>query len=139
MSSESSFESLWNRFEEFELPIEQPAICVYAQTLSEWTTELCANVARAPGIVAVNQSKVLLVDKYFEWRNAVPLSHRNRVGKIGHICIFHVFEKAYERLKVIELALTPPLLFLPEPPPPPPPALPPPQIAGIFIGELDNP
>lgn len=139
MYSHSSFDSLWNRAEDLELPAEPPDICPFAQKFSEWTTELCANVARQPEIVSVNQAKVLLLDKYFEWRHAVPRSHRNRTGKLGHECIFHVFEQAYERLKVIELALTPPMLFLPAPPPPLPPPPPPPQIAGIFLGELDNP
>lgn len=142
MYTRTSFDLLWTRAGELELPAEQADpedICVYAAKFSEWTTALCANVTQAPSIVGVNQSKVLLLDKYFEWRNAVPRSHRNRVGKLGHVCLFHMFERAYEHLKVIELALTPPLLFLPSPPPPPPPAPPPPEIAGIFIGELENP
>jgi hypothetical protein len=138
MDTPANFSSLWNALEEFELPSDQPAVpsCLFAQKFSEWATELCAKVTREPGIVSVNQAKVLLLDKYFEWRSVVPKAHRNRIGKSGHVCIFHVFEQTYLTLKTVELSLTPPMLFVPPPPLAPPP---PPQIAGVFLGELDQP
>lgn len=139
MDTSADFFSLWNSLEEFELSREQPDIpsCLFAQKFSVWATELCANTTTDPGIVSINQAKVLLLDKYFEWRSVVPKAHRNRLGKAGHACIFQVFEKTYLTLKAVELSLTPPMLFVPVPslvaPPPPP------QIAGIFLGELDKP
>ncbi len=138
-----SFEGLWHRHEhEFELPPteeEQPTLCVYARKFNTWAEELCAGAIQTPSIVSINQSKVLLLDKYMEWRNFVPKRHRLYTGN-AHFCIFHVFESIYDRLKVVELSLTPPMLFLPEPPQPPPTFAPPspPQIAGVFIGELDE-
>jgi hypothetical protein len=92
------------------------------------------------GIVAVNQAYVRLITKYFDWRSAVPKAHRNRIGETGHTCIFHVFERAYHQLRVIELTVTSqPLLFLPpEPPPPPPPPPQAPQLAAIGLGILDE-
>ncbi|MCL5960830.1 MAG: hypothetical protein M1358_16275 [Chloroflexi bacterium] len=135
MDLEAGFEALWRRFQDFELPDEEPRRCVFAQEFFRWTSQLCLGVAQDPSIVCVNQAKILLLDRYFEWRSFAPKSHRNRLGTNGHNCIFQVFSETYERLKVVELSLTPPMLFLPSPPPPAPA---PPQIAGIFIGEAEE-
>lgn len=134
MDSCPSFETIWSKFEDFEFSEMEQNCCDYAAEFSEWADELCS-VIDDPDVVAVNQAKVLLMDKYFEWRSIVPKNHRNKTSPVGHLCIFHVFEKAYILLKVAELSLTPPMLFLPPPPPPPPP---PPQIAGIYLGEFDG-
>lgn len=85
------------------------------------------------GLVSVNQKKLQLLDKYFEYRNFVSKSHRDYRGN-HHICLWHVFEEYYNKLKVIELSITPPMLYIPLPPPPP---LPPPQIGGIIFGESE--
>jgi len=126
------FATIWNRAEAFALsePDTQPRTCIYAQAFREWVTMLNREiVTNTPSVVAVNQAKVLLVDKYFALRSNVPKNHRNRIGENGHICIFHVFEQGYGHLRAIELALIPPLLFLP--PKPPPPSLP-----GLFLGDV---
>jgi hypothetical protein len=135
MSIQPDFTSVWNSVEEFVLIDKGPKYCLYAKKFLEWANALCEEMMNSPDIVSVNQNKVLLLDKYFEWRNFVPKSHRFKVSDVGHRCIFHVFEQAYTLLKVTELSLTPPMLFLPPPPPPPPP---PPQIAGLFLGEFDG-
>lgn len=131
---------MWNRDWDIQIPPSQPDRCNFAQGFFEWANELCANASERKSTVFVNQAKVLLLDKYFEWRAFVPKSHRNRIGGSGHICVFQVFAEAYERLKVLELSITPPMLFLPPtlPAPSPPQALPTPQIAGIFIGEDES-
>lgn len=142
-----SFEGQWHRHE-FELPQggtgsgedAAPNYCVYSLKFNDWAQELCVGATKDPSVVTINQSKVLLVDKYMEWRSFVPKRHRSYTSP-NHTCIFHVFETAYNRLKVVELSLTPPMLFLPLPPlpaPPPPLPPPPPQIAGVFIGELED-
>jgi hypothetical protein len=128
---DTSFDSLWHSHDDFEFG-ERPAdVCPYAARFGQWADELVANAIKDPDVVGINQSKLLLQDKYFEWRAAVPKAHRNHIGAAGHTCIFQVFEEAYRKLKVVELSLTPPMLFLPSPPPP----TSRPQIAGIFIGE----
>lgn len=134
----TGFESLWNRFGDFTIPATQPNTCIFAKEFSGWVSELLAKAKNDPSIVFVNQAKVLLLDKYFEWRNSVPKSHRVRTGGVGHACVFQVFEQAYASLRVIELALTPPMLFIPPPPLPLPSPPPPPQIAGIFLGQVDK-
>ena len=130
-----SFDSLWNSSETFNLPETPPNTCAYAQKFSTWVEELLTRDAKEPSIVFINQAKVLLLDKYFEWRSVVPKRHRTRLGHLGHHqCISQVFEEAYERLKATELTLMPPLLFLPPPPSSPPMA----QIAGIFLGQREK-
>jgi hypothetical protein len=118
------FEDSWNRVKEFRVSEEATKSCPNARKFAKWADKL---VSTSQTLIEVNQAKVLLLDRYFELRNYVPKSHRNRVGPGGHRCIYHVFEQTYEKLKVIELSLTPPLLFLPPPPPPPP------QIPSLFL------
>ena len=133
MHISSDFETIWNRIDNFEVARDAVAWCPYARKFAQWSASLI-ETSEKPELVTINQAKVLLIDKYFEWRTYVPKSHRNRVGPGGHRCIYHVFEQAYEKLRVIELSLTPPLLFIPPPPHP----LPPPQIAGIFLGDVEG-
>ena len=130
MNITPEFETIWNRVEDFEVPAEAIEWCSYARKFAKWSATLVES--SQPNVVMVNQAKVLLVDKYFEWRIYVPKSHRNRIGTGGHRCIFHVFEQTYEKLRVMELSLTPPMLFIPPPP------LPPPQIGGIFLGNIEG-
>lgn len=134
-----SFERIWQQAKEFDFSTEeQSSLCPFAEKFSEWVRELGTKVTRDSSIVTVNQAKIMLIDKYFEWRAVVPKAHRNRIGVSGHHCIFHVFVQTYELLKAVELSLTPPMLFLPPSPLPPAPPPSPPQIAGIFIGEIGD-
>jgi hypothetical protein len=121
------FESIWDGIENLAVPKEATKWCPYARQFAEWAANLISESQR-PTLVELNQAKVMLTDRYYEWRSYVPKGHRNRIGPGGHRCIFHVFEQTYQKLKVIELSLTPPPLFLPPPPPPPP------QIPSLFLG-----
>lgn len=141
MSDNPSFESLWNSHADFgqhQQDAEVPKICSYAKKFQEWATKLCSDATSSYHQVAINQAKIFLVDRYYEWRTVVPRDHRYYIGGAragAHICIFQVFEDAYGQLRLAELGIDPPLLSLPAPPPPPEPPPPPPQIAGIFLGE----
>jgi ribosome-associated toxin RatA of RatAB toxin-antitoxin module len=115
MAEYEYFESLWpldkdSLFEGVE------GLCDYAEAFLEWAEEVVADATTDSNLVAVNQAKVRLIDKYFEWRATVPKTHRNRVNDSGHACIFHVFEKTYQVLRATELSLRPPPLYIPEPP-----------------------
>jgi len=134
MDTETKFETIWNRVDDLDVPREVIEWCPYARKFSEWAASLI-ETSTQPELVSVNQAKILLIDKYFEYRSYVPRSHRTRIGAIGHHCIYQVFELAYEKLKRLELSLTPPMLFIPPPPLPPTPI---PQIAGIFLGDLEK-
>ncbi len=127
MDFDANFDYLWRQISDIEIPEEQPNHCLFAQGFSQWVDQLLLDI-KQPTIMRVNQAKVQLIDKFFDWYRYVPRNHRLRQGTRGHTCIFQVFEIGYQRLKVVELALTPPLLFLPPVPPPP-------RIAGIFLGE----
>lgn len=131
MGLDEPFGRIWNQVPDLEVS-ERPVYgCSYSRDFGAWVDELVKGI-REPNVVLVNQAKILLLDKYFEWRRHVPSVHRLRFGLRGHACIFQVFESGYGRLKNLELSLTPPLLFFPEKVPP--------IIGGIFLGEdLDKP
>src|SRR6266508_1190388 len=99
---ERANEYLWGAFS----PQVQTTNCTYASKFFQWTETRCTSVGaalrldHASAAVAVNQDKVLLVDKYFEWRAAAPKAHRNRTSE-GHICLFHVFDETYRTLRAI--------------------------------------
>lgn len=114
---------------DFELPEPEPELCEFAQFFNTWVEWLFKEIiSDKPTVISVNQAKILLADKYFEWRSLVPKSHRDRISYRGHNCIFQIFVQAYERIKLIELSLTPPMLFFP----------PEPHINGTLIGLLDE-
>ena len=105
--SYSVVEALRNAEEfEFSIPKEEPNLCPFAREFSEWTENLF-QVTKEPTVIAVNQAKVQLLDKYFEWYRFVPKNHRNRLGSRGHTCIFQVFVQAYVHLKEVDLTMTP--------------------------------
>jgi hypothetical protein len=131
MDIDARFEDLWKSIPDFQLPEPKPKYCVYAHHFWEWATQLTTGVAKNPNVVAVNRAKITLMDKYFEWRNSVSRSHRDRLGNTSHTCIYQVFVDAHDQLRVVELSLTPPPLYLPE-------AIEeaePDEVTGIFIGE----
>jgi hypothetical protein len=117
-TAEEMTAELWGDFN----PSPPPTYCAYGRQFKVWVDALCAAVAQdvqqngAGAVVAVNQAKVLLVDKLFEWQAAAPKAHRNYTGE-GHTCILRVFSDCYRALKAFELSLTPPLLLLPPAPP----------------------
>ncbi len=84
--------------------------CQYARQFQLWVGQLVSPLQEARSVVAINQAKVQLTDKYFAWRALVPVAHRGRVGPKGHNCIFHVFTQTYEKLLALELSLVPPAL-----------------------------
>lgn len=115
-----SFETIWATARDLTLERSSEAqSCIYAKQFEGWAGELLAKVAAQRDLVTINQCKVLLQDKWHEWRAVAPKDHRTRTTPKGHRCLFHVYEDAYLKLRAAELALTPPLLFLPEPPPKP--------------------
>lgn len=135
MNYEDRFLKIWNSIGKLEIP-EQPeyTICIYALRFQEWVDQLMPALDKLD-VISINQTKILLADKFFDWQRFVPQSHRHRLGIHGHTCVFQVFERAYEKLRFVELGLTPPMVFLPSEPPPKPS----PNLGGIFLAEgLDN-
>jgi len=116
-----------------EIPEDVIDFCEFARSFMEWGDKLL-DIKKEYTLISINQAKILLLDKFFEWYWYLPRSHRIRLNPRRHICIFQVFVPLYQRLKVIELAITPPLVFVP-PEPPPMKILPRPNLAGIVLGE----
>jgi hypothetical protein len=138
MNARAFFESLWS--EPVTAEQEHPPLCRFATQFQGWAEELLSDTLHVPTIVKINQAKILLLDKYFEWRTVAPRGHRDKVSNTGHICIWHVFFAAYNRLREAELGLTPPQVVEPMPP-----AsagsqalLPARQVSGIFLAEEDE-
>jgi hypothetical protein len=113
-----------------EGPAGKREVCPEAQEFLKWAQDLCSEYSDTT--VRIAQAKVLLIDKYEEFRRSAPKECRHHAAEDGHYCVWHVaFEFAYRHLRQAELRLTPPMLFLP--PPPVPKQVP--QVQGIFIGE----
>jgi len=135
------FDHLWQQQREFQfaMPGGNDERCIYAQHFATWADTLYQEEVSGPTHIGINQKMLLLTKRFFEWRASVPKAHRDRISGRGHICIFHIFERTFHRLRVLELSLTPPMLFLP-PPPPPPPA----QVTKVYkfdsfpIGEVED-
>lgn len=133
MTHEPAFITIWQRFADFEFVETTPPLCSYAQAFAAWA-DVALHIEDG-SLVTINQAKVLLVDKYFDFFSCVPKNHRYYFNPKQHICIFQVFVDVYRRIRTRELMLTPPMLFIPPPPAPPLPPPPAPQIAGIFFGD----
>lgn len=100
----------WFEDNGFEL-IDPPPdlnVCAHAQAFSEWADVLCANVEAHPSGWAINQAKLVLSERYFEWYAVVPRKHRETVRDRAHRCIFHVFRDAWLWLRQIQLTVDPP-------------------------------
>jgi len=136
LNNEEYFKYIWNGVTNFEIPDQAENICPYAAAFLNWADRMLESLNN-PDVVSINQAKIQLTDKFFEWHSYVPRAHQLRLGVHGHTCIFQVFDKTYEKLHIIELSITPPLIFIPISPPTPPPE--PPNIAGLFIGEDPEP
>ncbi len=135
MIFDTAFDELWGG----GAPQSALPLCSFAEEFEKWAEELCPSIEKARTLAAVNVAKVLLTDKYFEWRTFVPRKHRAISGGGGHTCIWHVFETTYRRIKIVELTISPPPFAplqqaLPAPVPPPAP----PIATGIFLGEMED-
>ncbi len=128
MQAGDHFNKLWNRYDDFDF--SDPPLCQFAIKFADWIDTYC-RLNEEPTHREINQNKLMLQDRYFDWYNAVPRGHRRRIGGPGHICVYHVYMGAYERLKVAELSLLPPGLFVTARP-----SLP--QYGGLFLGEVSD-
>lgn len=136
MTDRSSLEALLRRHEALQLTFvtieETEDICEFGKHFRAWTKQYCEPAIQSRDLIQINQCKIRLLDRFFDWRAAVPKSHRNRIGEHSHTCIFHIFEVAYNSLRIAELSLSGPPIYIP--PPPQPKSLA--QIAGYYIGEV---
>jgi hypothetical protein len=112
-------------------------MCGHARDFAAWIEENIQAVLKYPTPISLNQSKLRLLDRYFDYRAAVTKAHRDCIGERNHLCIFHIFERAFQQLRLCELKLTPPLLFIP--PAPAAPSMPTPkQVVDVIFGFPDT-
>ena len=134
---EQAFDRLWHDATEdkFSLPEAQEDLCTYAQHFGVWAEGLIGP-GRAADTYRRQPEDAAAHEKVFRVAGRGAQGAWVRIGERSHICIFHIFERFFFRLKVLELSLTPPMLFLPPPPPPPPPPPTAPMLMGITLGEV---
>lgn len=130
-----SQEDIWHSFDDFEVPEDRPQPCRHAEEFALWADELLERTDMSNQI-SVNQAKVQLLDKYFDFFALVPKSHRYCVGTRSHICIFHVFKLVGDLLQAAELKLHKPELFKRLKQVSMTPARPIPHYNGIILGEV---
>lgn len=137
MSPRVNLYDVWHRHDDFVLgESQEQRYCAAAAAFAQWAKELVDRTSQNPGAVAINQAKVLLVDRYWAWYATVPKRHQNHIGqREAHICIFQVFAESYAGLRALELTITPPHLIEPPAPPPPPPVA---RIPALILGELED-
>jgi hypothetical protein len=120
-------------------PPEVSDLCVHAELFMAWSGDLVQAAIDREDPVAINQAKIFLVDRYFGWLDSIPKRHRSLTGRYGHVCVAHVFEGMYRRLRAVELDLRPPPLAIA---PPPPPQIireePRRRLDGMLIGDIDD-
>jgi len=110
-----------------------PQTCPFADLLASWAGPVVSDAEQKQDLMIILQAKLLLLDKFFSIRACAPKVHRFKMVDTGHVCIWNRFEEFYNRLRIAEMALTPPLFFASLPSPPQPQ-----QVGGIFILEEKN-
>lgn len=135
---QASFSEMWHRHDDFEFSEPQPDFCPLAAQFSQWAVDLISEVSDRSTEAAVHIGKLLLLDRYWAFYNTVSKVHKNHIGtREGHVCIFQVFQNAYNALHTLELSLTPPRMN--EPPPPEyVEAKRMAQIPALFLGEIEE-
>lgn len=86
--------------------------CEYARSFAQWSVELVRTYGADDDMMRLAQAKVLLLDKYFEFRSYVPKVHKDRTAEKGHVCLYHVFVEAYRRIRMKEMTIAPPKIFV---------------------------
>ena len=139
MPAKVNVNDMWHRHEDFAFAeAVEETYCEAAKAFAPWVDDLMERTTASGSAIAVNQAKVLLLDRYWAWYASLPQKHRNHIGQRSrHTCIFQVFSEGYMRLRALELSITPPRVIEQ------PPSLPTPrpsivEVPALFIGELDD-
>src|SRR5215213_7431933 len=107
----------WNLFRDWTLePAEKAQPCAYAQEFATWRDTVCQAALASTNLIVLNQIRLKVVNRYYEFFVSVPKAHQRCLGSRKHVCIFSVFIETMQLLKEHELRIDPPLLL--EPPQP---------------------
>jgi hypothetical protein len=149
MSTDAVIAAVAREFKDFTLGegmADEPAepfanYCEDAKALWRYTDDVLNRYVRgSTDLIRLAQAKVLLVDRYLDFRAYAAKVHRDKVGEKGHICLYQVWIAGLHEVRTAQLKLDPPeVLIVPPKSEPTPPAgayalLPP----AVFLGELQS-
>jgi hypothetical protein len=149
MSTDAVIAAVAREFENFTLaegvadePTEPFAnYCEDAKALWRYMEDVLNRYVRgSTDLIRLAQAKVLLVDRYLDFRAYAAKAHRDKVGDKGHICLYQAWIACMHEIRTAQLRLHPPeVLIVPPKSEPTPPAsayalLPP----AVFLGELQS-
>jgi hypothetical protein len=110
----------------------EPQMCSEAKEFAAWVEEYITPLVESRQLEKINQAKVLLQDKYYEWTRQVGKGHRQTgPNSIGHPCLYQVWHAGYMRLHATELAVKP---YQFQKPPKPPKR----QPGGIYLVDAEE-
>lgn len=124
------FDKVWQQHADFTFTEADEELCDYAAHFALWAESLYQETAEQPTLIDIYQGMYFLSRRYYEWRQVVPKSHRDRISERGHVCIFHIWERYFSQLMVLELSLAPSKLVPPSASSRPPRY----EIAGVPMG-----
>lgn len=104
-----TFESVWQTDSRFECEIpDKHAPCARAEEFQDYVDRLFEGRLDNADQVVLNQMKVEVQDRYYDYRSSAPRRHQNISGiGSGHRCIFAVFIDACKCLREKERAILP--------------------------------
>jgi hypothetical protein len=122
-------------FEDESEPAEQPdpfaLYCDDSKAYWHYTDEVLNRYVRGnTDLMRLAQAKVLITDRYLDYRAYATREHRDKLGVKGHICLYQTWIAGMHEVRTKQLSLNPPRVLKivtskPEPPSlPPPPLLP---------------
>jgi hypothetical protein len=122
MTSDPVIASILEEYEDFTLTGEEEETepldplanhCPPARTFRLWCTEMLERYVRQkPDTLRLSQAKVLLVDRFFEFMSCAPKSHRDKTSGKGHVCLYQVFMETLTEIRMAQLSLSPPEVFV---------------------------
>ena len=132
MTSTAKSNELWHRHDDLELSrAKRITHCKHAAEFAQWAQEQIERARENPTAISINQAKLFLLDRYWDWYASVGSRHQKHIGqRNSHTCIFQVFAESYAQLRALELSTTPPPITEPSSAPREPMA----QIPGLVLG-----
>ena len=102
------------------VPRPDPVCCEAAGRFRTWTSELLSSLApegSSPTPVAINQTKVRLLDQFWLERGDTEVTHRDRLrGPESQPCVLSIFIESVAKIRDIEGRVAPPVLTAPPKP-----------------------
>lgn len=98
MPSADFYMHLMNTYDGFveEGRRKRSAPCTHATAFIEWTDDRFGHLGITSSAAELNQVRLELLDKYFDWLQIVPMLHRTTVPtEDAHVCILEVFQASY--------------------------------------------